>query len=109
MTPMQTADQPKQASPAAAERKRPRQIQELGLMGVLILLAAILTAFSGSVEVRRPGSGVVIRENRFLRGDNLDKLAKNASFFAIMATGATLVIITGGIDLSVGAVYCLAA
>jgi ribose transport system permease protein len=36
-------------------------------------------------------------------------LAKNASFFAIMAIGETCVIITGGIDLSVGAIYCLSA
>ena len=47
--------------------------------------------------------------NKFLRADNLDKLAKNTSFFAIMAVGATFVIITGGIDLSVGSIYCLAA
>jgi ABC-type sugar transport system ATPase subunit/ribose/xylose/arabinose/galactoside ABC-type transport system permease subunit len=88
-------------------RREPR-MQELGLVIVLLLLAGMLTAFSGSVEIRRP-DGHVVTENRFLRGENLDKLAKNASFFAIMAIGATLVIVTGGIDLSVGSVYCLAA
>ncbi|MFX9101254.1 ribose ABC transporter permease, partial [Acinetobacter baumannii] len=31
------------------------------------------------------------------------------SFFAIMAAGATLVIVSGGIDLSVGSTYALVA
>src|SRR5688572_11832048 len=34
--------------------------------------------------------------------------ATDASFFAIMAVGATIVIISGGIDLSVGSIYALA-
>ncbi len=38
-------------------------------------------------SIRRP-DGHVVTENRFLRGENLDKLAKNASFSAIMAIGA---------------------
>ena len=33
--------------------------------------------------------------------------ATDASFFAIMAIGATMVIISGGIDLSVGSIYAL--
>jgi ribose transport system permease protein len=33
--------------------------------------------------------------------------ATDASFFAIMAVGATMVIISGGIDLSVGSIYAL--
>src|SRR5438067_9405571 len=33
----------------------------------------------------------------------------DASLFAIMAVGATIVIISGGIDLSVGSIYALAA
>src|SRR6202011_1214087 len=37
------------------------------------------------------------------------QIAKDTSFFAIMAVGMTVVIITGGIDLSVGAIYALAS
>ena len=85
------------------------KFQELGLVCVILLLGGILTLFSGSIRVRDPQTGAVTTANRFLRADNLDKLAKNASFFAIMAVGATLVILTSGIDLSVGATYCLAA
>jgi ribose transport system permease protein len=61
------------------------------------------------LDVRDRQSGNTYSVNKFLRAENLDKLAKNTSFFAIMAIGATLVIITGGIDLSVGSIYCLSA
>src|SRR5581483_2118797 len=40
---------------------------------------------------------------------NLAQVAKDTSFIAIMAVGATFVIISGGIDLSVGAIYALAS
>ncbi len=78
-------------------------------MGVVLALGLLLSVFGGSLEVRDRDSGATHTVNKFLRADNLDKLAKNTSFFAIMAVGATFVIITGGIDLSVGSVYCLAA
>ncbi len=44
-------------------------------------------------------------KNPFLNKDNLVLVAKNASFFAIMAVGMTGVIILAGIDLSVGSIY----
>lgn len=47
--------------------------------------------------------------NRFLNKSNLVQIAKNASFFAIMAVGMTGVIILAGIDLSVGSIYALSA
>jgi ribose transport system permease protein len=83
--------------------------KEAGLMGVLLGLALLLSVFGGSLEVRNRETGGVSTVNKFLRADNLGNLAKNTSFFAIMAVGATFVIITGGIDLSVGSIYCLAA
>jgi ribose transport system permease protein len=52
---------------------------------------------------------VVIQKNKFLNAQNLAQLAKDTSFVAIMAVGATFVIISGGIDLSVGAIYALAS
>jgi ribose transport system permease protein len=45
----------------------------------------------------------------FLTGNNLSNVAKNFSFIAIAALGITLVIITGGIDLSVGSVMAFSA
>jgi ribose transport system permease protein len=46
--------------------------------------------------------------NNFLNTYTLIQMATDASAFAIMGVGATLVIIAGGIDLSVGAIYALA-
>ncbi len=46
--------------------------------------------------------------NNFLNAHTLIQMATDASGFAIMGVGATVVIISGGIDLSVGAVYALA-
>jgi ribose/xylose/arabinose/galactoside ABC-type transport system permease subunit len=49
------------------------------------------------------------RTNAFLNRENLVLVAKDASFFAIMAVGMTAVIILAGIDLSVGSIYGLSA
>lgn len=86
-------------------------MQELGLIGVIAILMTLLTVFGGSTErrVRDPETGkeyLVVR-NKFLNVDRLLTLAKNTSFFAIMAIGATLVIVAGGIDLSVAGIYVL--
>jgi ribose/xylose/arabinose/galactoside ABC-type transport system permease subunit len=85
--------------------------QELGLLGVILLLGGLLTFFGGSTErrIRDPETGkeYLIVKNKFLNVDRLLTLAKNTSFFAIMAIGATVVIVAGGIDLSVGGIYVL--
>jgi ribose/xylose/arabinose/galactoside ABC-type transport system permease subunit len=86
-----------------------QRFKETGLLGVVLLLGLLLTIFGGSLAERNPDTGNISTANKFLRADNLSNLAKNTSFFAIMAVGATGVIITGGIDLSVGSMYCLAA
>ena len=85
------------------------RFKEAGLLGVVVALGLLLSVKGGSMQVRNRDSGETHTVNKFLRTDNLDRLAKNTSFFAIMAVGATLVIISGGIDLSVGSIYCLAA
>ena len=91
-------------------------IQEIGLILVVVLLGAVLTAFGGKVrmvEFRPNAAGenerVIVEKNKFLNARNLTQLAKDTSFIAIMAVGATFVIIAGGIDLSVGATYALAS
>jgi ribose transport system permease protein len=45
--------------------------------------------------------------NSFATSANLFNITRNVTFVAIVALGMTLVIITGGIDLSVGSVLCL--
>jgi ribose transport system permease protein len=46
--------------------------------------------------------------DNFLTGYNLTNLTQRSALFGILALGAGLVIATGGIDLSIGSVVCLA-
>src|SRR6185295_12880491 len=50
-----------------------------------------------------------IKYNRFLNAENLVGIAKDASFIAVMSVGMAGIIIMGGIDLSIGSIYALAA
>lgn len=109
-------------------RTRRSRFQESGLVVVILVLGALLAIFGGKVKVplfetnaqgerqrvfRVNSAGereaVIVEKNKFLNAQNLAQLAKDTSFIAIMAVGATFVIISGGIDLSVGAVYALAS
>jgi len=49
-----------------------------------------------------------VATDRFLTGDNLPDVARRVSVINIIAIGMTFVVITGGIDLSVGSVVGLA-
>ncbi|MGB8225775.1 MAG: ABC transporter permease [Sedimentisphaerales bacterium] len=77
--------------------------QQSGFIIVILLLAVILTALAGSHVDRTTGKTV----NNFFNPHTLMQTATDASFFAIMAVGATMVIISNGIDLSVGSIYAL--
>src|SRR5262245_24994006 len=87
--------------------------QESGLVLVIVLMMAALTVFGGDKPQRRhdPATGqwTETQVNKFLDAQNLVLLAKDASFVAVMAVGMTAVIVLGGIDLSVGSLYALAA
>ncbi|PYL01847.1 MAG: sugar ABC transporter permease [Verrucomicrobia bacterium] len=92
------------------------RLQEGGLLVVIFLLGLLLTLFGGRVErpeFKKNAAGeiekIMVERNKFFNAQNLINLAKDTSFFAVMAVGATFVIICGGIDLSVGAVYALAS
>jgi ribose/xylose/arabinose/galactoside ABC-type transport system permease subunit len=77
---------------------------QAGLVAVILLLGGVLSVFAGTHVAPRSGHLV----NNFLNSYTLIQTATDASFFAMMAVGATVVIISGGIDLSVGSVYALA-
>lgn len=78
-------------------------MQELGLVLVVLALGLMLAVY-GYYDA---AAG---RPNTFLNFDNLiDGVATPMSYYAIMAVGLTLVIITGGIDISVGSVMALSA
>src|SRR3954463_10706161 len=76
---------------------------EIGLVVVVAIVAVLLTALAGSHVDRRTGEVV----NNFLNSNTIIQTLTDTSFFAIMAIGATMVIISGGIDLSVGSIYAL--
>jgi ribose transport system permease protein len=65
--------------------------KELGLLILLVVVSAITTALNP----------------RFLSGVNLLDMAKLIGLFGIFSIGEGLVIITGGIDLSVGSMFSL--
>ena len=90
----------RRVSVAAVEGARARRltewvfrVRELGIVVVLALLIVV--------------TGIL--EPRFLEAASLRNLALNASIFAILAAGQTLVLITRNVDLSVGSVLGLAA
>jgi len=89
---------------ASTLARRFLESQETGLVIVVMLLVITLAALAGSHADRLTGATV----NNFLNSNTLIQVATDASFFAIMAIGATIVIISGGIDLSVGSIYALA-
>ncbi len=73
-------------------------------MLVVLLLGAVITAAAPTITLRGAPA------NAFLRWDNLlASVATPMSWMAIMALGATVVIISGGIDISVGSVFGLSA
>ncbi len=84
--------------------KRLLASQEAGLVIVLVLMTLALSLLAGSHPDRQTGLAV----NNFWNSHTLIQTGTDASFFAIMAIGATVVIISGGIDLSVGSIYALA-
>jgi len=52
---------------------------------------------------------MALASDNFLSAGNMSNIARNFSFIAIAALGMTLVIISGGIDLSVGSTMVMAA
>lgn len=97
-------------------------------MVVVLALGALLTVFGGTVRTPRfemdaqgqrqrvfetaadgEKAPAFDEKNKFLNAQHLIQLAKDTSFIAVMAIGATFVIVAGGIDLSVGSIYALAS
>ena len=67
------------------------RFREVGLLGFIILLSIV-------VQLRNPS---------FLTLENLNDMITNTAILSILAIGMMLVIITGGIDLSIGATLAL--
>ena len=85
-------------APDATARRRLVRFAEAG-----VALALLLLMLGGTFATCDRASG----SSRFLAVDNLLSVALAFSWIAIMAVGQMLVIISGGIDLSVGAALAL--
>src|SRR4029453_13755068 len=72
--------------------------QVLSLQAFWVLAAALLAAVTLSFATEA-----------FATHQNLFNVTRNFAFVAMVATGMAMVIITGGIDLSVGSTLCLSA
>jgi ribose transport system permease protein len=84
-----------------ASVNRPTPLQRLsvrlGVVGLIPFLLLLLV------------TGMTLAEPRFYGLPNLFNILRNTSFLAIMACGQMLVMIVGGMDLSVGATAALAS
>ncbi|MFE3251933.1 ABC transporter permease [Streptomyces sp. NPDC059209] len=70
-------------------------------------LSALAQQHGALVTLLLVAIGASIGFDTFLTGDNLENMAVSSAFLAIVALGMTFVIITGGIDLSVGSLFAL--
>ena len=82
---------------------------EIGLALVMVLIFAVSAVRSRTVTMPGINGAPAIERNVFLNPNNLHLITREASYFAIMAVGATLVIVCGGVDLSIGSIFCLSA
>ncbi|HEX4416052.1 MAG TPA: ABC transporter permease [Lacipirellulaceae bacterium] len=83
---------PTVVQPSGVERIfSPQGAKIWGIFGLLVAIC-LYTAFSS---------------DRFLRVGNLENLVHRTALFGILSIGAAFVIITGGIDLSIGSLVCL--
>jgi ribose transport system permease protein len=71
------------------------RFRKSSVFGIIIILAFMSAALSVSTS-------------EFLTSDNLLSVFRQFSFIGIMAIGQVMVIVTGGIDLSVGSVFAFA-
>ena len=84
------------ATPARATKRAQMRsvLQAVGMLPVLIVLGIGFQLFGG---------------HRFLSASNLSIVAQQASINTVLASGMTFVILTGGIDLSVGSTLAASA
>ena len=95
---MSTITKPAQAIETSSNHgsllERLKAMQSVWILGVLIVIVA---AFG------------IMRPTIFLSAGNLTNIMQNVSIWAVLAVGMTFVIITSGIDLSVGSVLVVSS
>lgn len=95
-------------SPASRRKRNLKaSFYALGMLPILILIGIMFQFLSGYVE-----TGSITEAwstGRFLSTQNLSIVAQQASINTVLAAGMTFVILTGGIDLSVGSILAASA
>src|SRR2546422_9596895 len=80
-------------TPGAPAPRRPRRlVDEAGVLAGLVVVALIFGALIGP---------------QFFRAANLELMARQTAIVFVAALGMTMVIVSGGIDLSVGSVIAV--
>jgi ribose/xylose/arabinose/galactoside ABC-type transport system permease subunit len=92
--------QPQNAIQMAPPSSEVRGISFLSRAGHQFVIIALIVILGGAVYVVQP---------KFLSAYSIDNILRMASIYGIVALGMTLVIITGGIDLSAGSMMALGA
>src|SRR5260221_2710604 len=77
------------------------------MLPILILLGLVFQFFSGLQQTG--GVATAFTDGRFVSLQNLSIVAAQASINTVLAAGMTFVILTGGIDLSVGSILAASA
>ena len=95
---MSTITKPAQAIETSSNHgsllERLKAMQSVWILGVLIVIVAVFG---------------IMRPTIFLSAGNLTNIMQNVSIWAVLAVGMTFVIITSGIDLSVGSVLVVSS
>src|SRR5882762_9910414 len=95
MTGQATAPPPAPAEAAPSEEEPTGRLARLGrlqALQIIIVLAVIVVVFA------------ILKPSSFLTVFNIRGIVQNTAILAVLAVGMTFVIITGGIDLSIGSV-----
>ena len=95
MTEQATVPPPAPADEAPTEEEptgRLARLARLQALQIIIVLAVIVIVFS------------ILKPSSFLTVFNIRGIVQNTAILAVLAVGMTFVIITGGIDLSIGSV-----
>ncbi len=99
MLPEEPVVEVEEAKPSRAARRSPTLIHVIASFAALITLVVLTVVF----ELILKG------ESHFLKAENLVNILRQYAFIGIIAIGMTFVIISGGIDLSVGSMVAFIA
>ncbi len=76
------------------------KLKSLGILGLLLSLCVFMAVMTADPWYDVTGS-------TFLQSNNIENLLRRTAMYGILGIGVSFVIITSGIDLSVGSIVCL--